>query len=85
MGEGFGPLIQMYPYSVQADLISMKTEPIHYVCSDGAQAATPPLQRYFGVLSFTALRAAFHRGLGPVLINSKNTKNFIEKLNLLWL
>ena len=40
MGEGFGPLIQMYPYSVQADLISMKPEPIHYVCSDGAQADT---------------------------------------------
>ena len=43
MGEGFGPLIQMYPHSVQADLISMKPEPIHYVCSDGAQADTPPL------------------------------------------
>ena len=44
MGEGFGPLIQMYPHSVQADLIRMKPEPIHYVCSGGAQADTPPLQ-----------------------------------------
>ena len=44
VGEGFGPLIQIYPHSVQADLIRMKPEPIHLVCSDGAQADTPPLQ-----------------------------------------
>ena len=44
MGEGFRPLIRMYPHSVQADLISMKPEHMHYVCSDGAQADTPPLQ-----------------------------------------
>ena len=46
VGEGFGPLIQMYPHPVQAALISMKPEPIHSVCSDGAQAGTPPLQRH---------------------------------------
>ena len=40
VGEGFGSLIQMCPHSVQAALISMKPEPIHYVCSDGAQADT---------------------------------------------
>ena len=32
-----------YPHSVQAGRISMKPEPIHYVCSDGAQSDTPPL------------------------------------------
>ena len=39
--QGFGPLlINIYPPSVQAGLISMKPQPIHYVCSDGAQADT---------------------------------------------
>ena len=46
MGEGFGPLIQMYPHSVQADLNSMKPEPIYYVRSGGAQADTPQLQLF---------------------------------------
>ena len=44
VGEGFGPLIHIHPHSVQADFIRMKPKPIHYVCSDGAQADTPPLQ-----------------------------------------
>ena len=44
VGEGFGPLIQIYPQSVQADLINMKPDSIPYVCMDGAQADTPPLQ-----------------------------------------
>ena len=42
VGEGFVLLILMYPRSVQAGLISMKPEPIHFVCTDGAQADTPP-------------------------------------------
>ena len=29
--EGFGLLIHMYPHSVQAGLISLKPDPIHYV------------------------------------------------------
>ena len=33
----------MYAHSVQADLISMKPEPIHCVCPNGAQADTPSL------------------------------------------
>ena len=45
VGAGFGPLKQMYPHSVQADLISMKSEPIHFVCFDGAQTNTSPLHR----------------------------------------
>ena len=44
VGEGFGPLIQIYPHLVQAGLIRTKPETIHYVYSDGAQADTPPLQ-----------------------------------------
>ena len=44
VGEGFVLLIHMYPPSVQAGLIREKPEPIHYVCSDGAQADTLPLQ-----------------------------------------
>ena len=44
VGEGLGSFIKMRSNSVQADLISMKPEPIHYVCSDGAQPDTPPLQ-----------------------------------------
>ena len=47
VGEGFGLLIQMYPHSVQADLIRIKPEPIHYVCSNGAQADTPSLHHEF--------------------------------------
>ena len=43
VGEGFGPLIQIYLYSVQADLIRMKPESMHYVCFDEAQADTPQL------------------------------------------
>ena len=43
MGEGFGPLIHIYPHLVQADLIRMKPEPIHFVCTDGAQADTPTI------------------------------------------
>ena len=31
LGEGFSLLIHMCPHSVQAGLISMKLEPIHYV------------------------------------------------------
>ena len=50
VGEGFGVLIQIYPHSVQAGLISMKPEPIHYVCFDGAQAETPPLQSTPGLM-----------------------------------
>ena len=43
VGEGFGLLIHIYPHSVQAGLIRMKPEPIHYVCSDIAQADTPTI------------------------------------------
>ena len=43
MGEGFGVLILIDPLSVQARLIRMKPEPIHFVCSDGAQADTPTI------------------------------------------
>ena len=44
MGTGFGLFIYIYPHSVQAGLIRMKPEAIHYVCSDGAQADTTLLQ-----------------------------------------
>ena len=43
VGEGFGILIHIYHHSVQAGLIRMEPEPIHYVCSDGAQADTSRL------------------------------------------
>ena len=46
---GFGLLIHIYPQSVLADLIRMKREAIHYVCSDGAQANTPSLQYSFEI------------------------------------
>ena len=53
VGEGFGLLIHIYPHSVQAGLVRMKPEPIHYVCSDGAQADTPPLQSHVGGFRFS--------------------------------
>ena len=44
VGEGFDPYIYMYPHSVQAGLIIMLPEPIHYENSDGVHADTSPLQ-----------------------------------------
>ena len=55
MGEGFGLLIHIYPLSVQAALIRMKPEPIHYVRSDGAQADTQPLQHQMVTVSYQYL------------------------------
>ena len=61
MGEDFGPLIHIYPHSVQADLIRMKLEPIHYVWSDGAQADTPPLQWYVRIIYLGIHQSIFSR------------------------
>ena len=53
VGEVFDSYVYMYPHSVLAGLIRMSPEPVHYVCSDGAQTDFLSLQTSLPSLCYT--------------------------------